>query len=82
MIGKPYLIPYWSLGFHQCRYVRDKDNVSYMKGYTTLEDVETVVKMYANHSIPLETMWNDIDYSMKCTLSDVCSGWTKRLHVE
>lgn len=37
--------PYWALGWHQCRY-----------GYNTLQDVKTVVAMYAQNQIPLDTM--------------------------
>eukprot|EP01133_Synstelium_polycarpum_P016679 gene16679-19821_t len=51
IIGTPHLPPYWGLGWHQCRY-----------GYHSLNETQTVVQNYVDHSIPLETMWNDIDY--------------------
>jgi alpha-glucosidase (family GH31 glycosyl hydrolase) len=51
LLGPPTLIPYWGLGWHQCRY-----------GYNTLEEVQAVVDNYKSHSIPLDVMWNDIDY--------------------
>ncbi|EFA85346.1 hypothetical protein PPL_02349 [Heterostelium album PN500] len=51
VIGYPKMPAYWSLGWHQCRW-----------GYHTLEDTEAVVANYYKNGIPLETMWNDIDY--------------------
>lgn len=51
IIGKSEMIPYWSLGWHQCRW-----------GYRTLEETKAVVDAYAANKIPLEVMWNDIDY--------------------
>lgn len=51
VIGKPVQIADWSLGWHQCRW-----------GYDTLKKVKDVVQEYANHRIPLDTIWNDIDY--------------------
>eukprot|EP00743_Colponemidia_sp_Colp-15_P001390 GILK01001525.1.p1 GENE.GILK01001525.1~~GILK01001525.1.p1 ORF type:complete len:894 (-),score=148.33 GILK01001525.1:161-2842(-) len=51
LIGLPSLPPYWSLGFHQCRW-----------GYDTLEKLQTVVQKFKDNKLPLDTIWNDIDY--------------------
>ena len=51
VIGAPMLPPYWSLGFHQCRW-----------GYSTLTQLQDVVHNYEINNIPLDVLWSDIDY--------------------
>lgn len=51
VVGKPMMIPYWSLGFHNCKY-----------GYVSIQQIEEVVANYSKANIPLDTQWFDIDY--------------------
>eukprot|EP01133_Synstelium_polycarpum_P007838 gene7838-9198_t len=51
VIGTPAMPSYWSLGWHQCRW-----------GYSSVEMSQQVALNYSKYGIPLETMWNDIDY--------------------
>lgn len=51
VVGRPALVPYWSLGFHNCRW-----------GYESVDEIKAVVRNYSLAEIPLETQWVDIDY--------------------
>ncbi|KAI1334512.1 glycoside hydrolase family 31 protein [Xylariaceae sp. FL0016] len=50
-IGLPAMQQYWTLGYHHCRW-----------GYNNWSDVRDVVNKFSENEIPLETIWNDIDY--------------------
>ncbi len=49
--------PYWSLGYHQCKF-----------GYFDLEDMKAVRNRMNDSDIPLDAMWGDIEV-MKDILS-------------
>jgi alpha-glucosidase (family GH31 glycosyl hydrolase) len=51
LVGRPAAMPYWVLGFHQSRY-----------GYQNVEQLESVVRKYAEVKLPVESMWSDIDH--------------------
>lgn len=50
-IGLPAMQQYWTFGYHHCRW-----------GYQNWSDVQEVVENFAKNELPLETIWNDIDY--------------------
>ncbi|KZC13685.1 Lysosomal alpha-glucosidase [Dufourea novaeangliae] len=54
IVGKPFLPPYWSLGFHLCRF-----------GYGSLESTKEVWRRTIAAHIPFDTQWNDLDYMDK-----------------
>lgn len=57
LVGRPPLVPYWSLGFHLCRY-----------GYNTIHKAKEVTDRTIAAGIPYDVMWLDIDF-MKVTSS-------------
>ncbi|XP_073350989.1 lysosomal alpha-glucosidase [Pagrus major] len=54
VIGYPMMPPYWSLGFHLCRW-----------GYTTTNTTRRVAQRMHNAKFPLDVQWNDLDYANK-----------------
>ncbi|XP_068204436.1 lysosomal alpha-glucosidase-like [Palaemon carinicauda] len=51
VIGRPFLPPYWSLGYHQCKF-----------GYKSLNKTKAVWQRTRDAGIPFDVQWNDIDY--------------------
>ncbi|XP_076020739.1 lysosomal alpha-glucosidase [Genypterus blacodes] len=54
VIGYPLMPPYWSLGFHLCRW-----------GYATTNATRQVAQRMHNANLPLDVQWNDLDYADK-----------------
>lgn len=50
-MGRSTVPPFWSLGFHQCRW-----------GYKNVTYLENVIEGYEKNGIPLDIVWSDIDY--------------------
>ncbi|UJR17013.1 hypothetical protein I4U23_003911 [Adineta vaga] len=50
VIGKPTIPPYWSLGFHLCRY-----------GYNSIDNLRAVIKRMNDAQFPYDVQWTDID---------------------
>ncbi|KAK3090595.1 hypothetical protein FSP39_012987 [Pinctada imbricata] len=51
VVGRTFMPPYWSLGFHLCRW-----------GYMTANKTMDVVNKLRQAGIPQDVQWNDIDY--------------------
>ncbi|KAJ8251633.1 hypothetical protein GJAV_G00223460 [Gymnothorax javanicus] len=54
VIGYPMMPPYWSLGFHLCRW-----------GYPTTNATRAVVQRMRDANFPQDVQWNDLDYADK-----------------
>ncbi|XP_056143796.1 lysosomal alpha-glucosidase [Lampris incognitus] len=52
VIGYPMMPPYWSLGFHLCRW-----------GYSSTNATREVAQRMHNANFPLDVQWNDLDYA-------------------
>ncbi|CAF4901806.1 unnamed protein product [Rotaria sp. Silwood1] len=50
VIGKPTMPPYWSLGFHLCRY-----------GYNNIDNLRAVIQRMHDAEFPYDVQWTDID---------------------
>jgi alpha-glucosidase (family GH31 glycosyl hydrolase) len=50
-IGKFVVMPFWSMGYHQCRW-----------GYRSADRLEEIVNKFRSYDIPLDVIWSDIDY--------------------
>ncbi|KAL4706223.1 hypothetical protein ACJJTC_018407 [Scirpophaga incertulas] len=51
LVGRPFLPPYWALGFHLCKF-----------NYLSLNTTREVWKSNRDAGIPFDVQWNDIDY--------------------
>ena len=51
LVGRPVLVPLYSLGYNQCRY-----------GYHSEEALREVFEKAQETKFPMEVLWTDIDY--------------------
>lgn len=51
IIGRPVMVPYWSLGFQLCRY-----------GYENTTEIENLYNDMVDAQIPYDVQYSDIDY--------------------
>lgn len=51
IVGLPVMVPQWSFGWHQSKW-----------GYQNTSEVREVIDNYSNFDLPLDVMWNDIDW--------------------
>lgn len=51
LAGPMPLPPLWALGYHQCRW-----------GYRSADDLRELKRRFAEHEIPVDGLWLDIDY--------------------
>ena len=51
VVGRPYMPPFWSLGFHLCRW-----------GYRNSTKLQAVIKRNREARMPYDVQWGDIDY--------------------
>ncbi|XP_046571388.1 lysosomal alpha-glucosidase-like [Haliotis rubra] len=51
LVGRPFLPPFWSLGFHMCKY-----------GYNNAAELKKVIARNRAAKMPYDVQWNDIDY--------------------
>lgn len=78
LVGRPFMPPYWSLGFHLCKF-----------NYGNLSVMADVWQRNRDAGIPFDVQWNDIDYmthSNDFTLDAAryagLPAFVKRLHSE
>jgi len=57
IVGLPPLVPYWSLGFHLCRF-----------GYNHIDNAKRVTERTIRANIPYDVMWLDIDFMQDRTM--------------
>ena len=50
LIGKGYMVPYWTFGFHQSRW-----------GYDSLDKLNDSYNKFIENNLPFDSMWSDID---------------------
>ena len=50
-IGASHIPPFWSLGYHQCRW-----------GYKTIGALNEVLTKFKENDLPIDTIWSDLDY--------------------
>lgn len=78
LIGRPYLPPYWALGFQLSRY-----------GYNNLDNLKAATKRMTDNKIPLDIQYADIDHMDErkdFTIDEVnfknLSGYVKELQAQ